>query len=103
MARRDEAQLEVRDVGGGVLEMYDGNGRRYSFSSDGANADQTSGALDNGNLYLLKDIFGPGGTPAAQPHVHLDYAFATPSLAQDLERGPSRRAFNRSRQREIQL
>ncbi len=88
VARRDEAQLEVRDVGGGVLEMYDGYGRRYSFSSDGANADQTSvGALDNGNLYLLKDIFGPGGTPAAQPHVHLDYAFATPGLAQDLERG----------------
>ena len=33
VARRDEAQLEVRDVGGGVLEMYDGYGRRYSFSS----------------------------------------------------------------------
>jgi hypothetical protein len=71
LARRDDAQIEVRDVGGGVLEMYDGNNLRYSFSSDGGGV----GALDNGNLYLLRDIFGPGGS-----RVHLDYTFGAPGL-----------------------
>ena len=73
VARRNDAQLEVRDVGGGVFESYDGNGTRYSFSSRPAGASQP---LDNGNLYLLQDIFGKGGT-----HVHLDYTIGTPTLA----------------------
>ena len=73
VARRNDAQLEVRDVGGGVLEMYDGNGLRYSFSSD---PPAPSHPLDNGNFYLLQDIFGPGGT-----HVHLAYTIGDAKLA----------------------
>ena len=73
VARRNNAQLEVRDVGGGVFEMVDGNGLRYSFSSDPAG---TGHPLDNGNLYLLQAIFGPGAT-----HVHLTYTIGTPGLA----------------------
>ena len=71
VARRNAAQLEVRDVGGGVLEMYDGKGLRYSFSSAPSGAGQP---LDHGNYYLLQDVFGPGGT-----QVHLTYTFGAPS------------------------
>ena len=74
VARRNDAQLEVRDVGDGVhFEVYDGNGLQYSFSSKPAGASQP---LDGGNLYLLEDIFGQGGT-----HVHLAYTIGTPTLA----------------------
>jgi hypothetical protein len=73
VALRNDAQLEVRDVGGGVLEMYDGKGLRYSFSSAPSGASQP---LDQGNYYLLQDIFGPGGT-----RVHLTYAFGAPTIA----------------------
>ena len=71
VARRNGAQLEVRDVGGGVLEMVDGHNLKYVFSSQGGSV----GVLDNGNLYLLTDIFGPRGA-----RVHLDYSFGAPSL-----------------------
>jgi RHS repeat-associated protein len=78
VARRGSAQLKVSFVtSSGTFEMYDGNGRKYVFTSDGTNLDGSSvGPLDNGNLYLLRDIFGAGGLT----HVHLDYAFATPSV-----------------------
>jgi hypothetical protein len=77
LARRDNPQLEVRDVGGGVLEMVDGTGLRYSFSSDGHSSDGSDvGPLDNGNLYLLRDIFGPGGA-----NVHLEYQFGREAVA----------------------
>jgi len=46
LARRDGAQLEVRGTGGGVLETYDGNGLKYSFSSGGGSV----GLPDGGNL-----------------------------------------------------
>ena len=69
-AQRGGEQLEVRDAGGGVLNLYDGGGLTYVFSSDGGGA----GALDNGNFYLLRDIIAPGNK------VHLDYSFGTPSL-----------------------
>ena len=80
VARRNDAQLEVRDGVGGVLEMVDGNGLRYSFSSDPAG---TGHPLDNGNLYLLQDIFGPGAT-----HVHLAYTIGSPRLAGSVGSGP---------------
>ena len=80
VARRNNAQLEVRDGVGGTLEMVDGNGLRYSFSSDPAG---TGHPLDNGNLYLLQDIFGPGAT-----HVHLTYTIGSPRLAGSVESGP---------------
>src|SRR5262249_9722999 len=51
---------------------YDGNGLRYSFSAQGGAA---GSRLDNGNFYLLRDIFGPGGS-----HVHLEYRFGAPAL-----------------------
>jgi len=72
LARRDAAQLEVREVGSGIFEMYDGNNLTYQFRSD---AEGGVGTLDNGNLYLLRNIFGPRGTK-----VRLDYAFGAPSL-----------------------
>ncbi len=72
LARRNGAQLEVRDVGGGLLEIYDGNGFKYSFSAQGGSA---GSRLDNGNLYLLRNIFGPGGS-----NVHLEYDFGAPAL-----------------------
>jgi hypothetical protein len=63
---RNDAQLEVRDAEDGVhFDVYDGNGLHYSFSSK---PDGASQPLDSGNLYLLEDIFGQGGT-----HVHLAY------------------------------
>ena len=80
VARRNNAQLEVRDGVAGTLEMVDGKGLRYSFSSDPAG---TGHPLDNGNLYLLQDIFGPGAT-----HVHLTYTIGSPSLAGSVESGP---------------
>ena len=80
VARRNDAQLEVRDGVAGMLEMVDGNGLRYSFSSDPAGAGHP---LDNGNLYLLQDIFGPGAT-----HVHLAYTFGAPRLAGSVGSGP---------------
>ena len=71
LALRGGQQLEAHDVGGGVFELYDGYGLKYVFSSDGG----STGALDNGNLYVLRDIFGPGAAK-----VHLDYGFSAPSL-----------------------
>ena len=38
VARRDGAQLEVRDRGDGIMFMYDGEGRTYIFSSQGGAA-----------------------------------------------------------------
>ena len=93
VARRNDAQLEVRDVGGGVLEMVDGNGLRYSFSSDPSG---TGHPLDNGNLYLLQAIFGPGAT-----HVHLTYTIGSPSLAGSVELGADHRPFDRFGQRKL--
>ena len=80
VARRNNAQLEVRDGVAGTLEMVDGNGLRYSFSSDPAG---TGHPLDNGNLYLLQAIFGPGAT-----HVHLTYTIGSPRLAGSVGSGP---------------
>ena len=73
---RGSQQLEVRDGVSGTLELYDGNGLKYVFSSDGRSSDGTSiGPLDAGNYYLLSDVFGPSGT-----NVHLAYNFGAPGL-----------------------
>src|SRR5262249_31174789 len=63
---------EVREAGDGVLEMYDGNGLKYAFSAQGGSA---GSRMDNGDLFLLRDIFGPGGS-----NVHLEYRIGTPAL-----------------------
>ena len=91
VARRNDAQLEVRDGVAGTLEMVDGHGLKYVFSST---PDGAGHPLDNGNLYLLQDIFGPPGAT----HVHLAYNFGAPSL-----RGvrADHRPFDRFGQREL--
>jgi hypothetical protein len=75
VARTDGPQIEVRDLGGGSMVMYDGEGRAYSFSSQGATTNST---LIDGNLYLLRDITGPGGNK-----VHLEYSIGSPTLPTD--------------------
>ena len=76
LALRNDAQMEVRDVGGGVLELYDGNGLKYSFNSSGLNSDGSDvGPLDKGDFYLLRDISGPAGAK-----MHLEYHFGAPLL-----------------------
>ena len=72
VARTDDPQLEVRDLGGNSMAMYDGDGRIYSFSSEGAAA---SSPLAEGNLYLLKDITAPG-----RNNLHLEYSIGAPVL-----------------------
>jgi hypothetical protein len=72
LARRNDAQLEVRTHGDGVMVMYDGEGRTYSFSSEGGAA---SSRLDGGNLYVLRNITDPSGNT-----VHLEYQFGAPTL-----------------------
>jgi hypothetical protein len=67
----DGPQLELRDLNG-LMVLYDGEGRKYSFSPEGGAA---GSRLDGGNLYLLKDIFGPG-----KDSVHLEYSISTPTL-----------------------
>jgi hypothetical protein len=62
----------VRDLGGGSMVMYDGEGRTYNFSAEGPAA---GSRLVEGNLYLLKDISGPGGN-----NVHLEYSIGAPVL-----------------------
>jgi len=71
VARRDGAQLEVRSQSN-TLVMYDGNGLTYNFSAQGASVGST---LDNGNLYLLRSIVGPGGNK-----VTLSYDIGAPAL-----------------------
>lgn len=58
VARHGDAQLEVRDLGNGSMALYDGNGLTYSFDASGGTS---GGQLDNGNLYLLRDITGTAG------------------------------------------
>ena len=70
---RGTEQIEVHDLHTGVLELYDGNGLRYSFSSSGGSLGHP---LDRGYLYLLTDIFGP----VSGSRVHLDYNLGAPSL-----------------------
>ena len=74
VARLNGPQLEVRDLGGGVMVMYDGEGRTYHFSAEGAAA---GSRLVEGNFYLLllKNISGPGGN-----NVHLEYRIGAPVL-----------------------
>jgi len=72
VARRGTEQLEVRANGDGAMVAYDGNGLTYVFSAVGATA---GSRLDSGNLYLLKDIVGPGVNS-----VHLEYAIGAPAL-----------------------
>jgi hypothetical protein len=72
LARRRNAQIEVREVGNGSMLMIDGDGHIYNFSTEGGSA---GSRLDGGNLYLLKDITGPGGN-----RVHLEYKILAPAL-----------------------
>jgi RHS repeat-associated protein len=72
LASSNATQLEVRDLGGGMMVMYDGEGRTYSFSTKGA----TSGSqLINGNLFLLVGIKGSDGNQAT-----LQYGITAPAL-----------------------
>ncbi|WP_338869532.1 RHS repeat-associated core domain-containing protein [Myxococcus stipitatus] len=68
---REDAQLEVRASGESTLLVYDGNGLTYEFSAQGGGA---GSRLDNGNLYLLRNITGMAGM------VHLEYTFGAPAL-----------------------
>ena len=72
VARLNGAQLEVRDLGGDSMVMYDGEGRTYHFSAQGHAA---GSRLVEGNLYLLRHISGPGGN-----NVHLEYSIGAPVL-----------------------
>ena len=72
VGRRGNTQVEVRSDGSGKLVMYDGNGLTYSFTAQGATNGST---LDEGNLYLLRNVTGPGAT-----RVHLEYDIGAPSL-----------------------
>ena len=74
-ARRNGAQLEVRDRGDGIMFMYDGEGRTYTFSSQGGAAGTR---LLGGKLFLLNGISAPGGNSA----VFL-YQFGAPALLQE--------------------
>ncbi|MEP7043276.1 MAG: RHS repeat-associated core domain-containing protein [Dokdonella sp.] len=70
--QRNGAQLELRDQGGGTFVLYDGSGLTYTFTAEGGSA---GSRLDNGNLSLLRDVTGPGGS-----HLHLEYGISTPAL-----------------------
>ena len=72
LARRNGAQLEVRDRGDGVMSMYDGEGRTYMFSSQGGAAGTR---LVGGRLFLLNGISAPGGNTAV-----FHYQFNAPAL-----------------------
>jgi hypothetical protein len=72
VARRDGAQLEVRDRGDGIMFMYDGDGRTYTFSSQGGAAGIR---LVGGRLFLLNGISAPGGNSAV-----FVYQFGAPPL-----------------------
>ena len=72
LARRNGAQLEVRDRGDGIMFMYDGEGRTYTFSSQGGAAGTR---LLGGKLFLLNGISAPGGNSAV-----FVYQFGAPAL-----------------------
>ena len=72
LARRNGAQLEVRDRGDGIMFMYDGEGRTYTFSSQGGAAGTR---LVGGRLFLLNGISAPGGNSAV-----FTYQFNAPPL-----------------------
>ena len=71
VARRADQQLEVRAVSGNMI-LYDGEGRTYIFSPQGAGAGTL---LVGGNLFMLVGIRGPGGNV-----VTLTYKFEAPAL-----------------------
>jgi hypothetical protein len=72
LARRNGAQLEVRDRGDGIMTMYDGEGRTYTFSGEGPRA---GSRLVGGKLFLLNGIAAPGGNT-----VVFLYQFDAPAL-----------------------
>lgn len=72
VARRNDAQLEVRDRGDGIMFMYDGEGRTYTFSAQGPGAGTR---LVGENLFLLVGISAPGGNS-----VNFIYQFNAPAL-----------------------
>lgn len=72
VGRYGSEQLEVRDLSDGSMVAYDGNGLTYFFSAQGGCA---GCRLDNGNLFLLVSIVGPGGNS-----VKLVYGFGAPAL-----------------------
>jgi len=72
LAQRNGAQLEVRDLGDGKMVMYDGEGRTYGFSAQGASA---GSRLINSNLLLLVNIKGSDGNT-----VVLSYGMTAPTL-----------------------
>jgi hypothetical protein len=72
VARRNGAQLEVRDRGNGSMVMYDGEGRTYTFSAQGPKA---GARLVGGKLFLLNGISAPDGNS-----VVFIYQFNVPAL-----------------------
>lgn len=72
VARRDAPQLDIRDLGGGTMVMYDGQGRTYVFSAEGSAA---GARLAGGNLFLLREIRSAKGNI-----VHLEYSIASPTV-----------------------
>lgn len=73
VARRGGSQVEVRAGADGIMLMYDGEGRTYSFSSQ---SPLVGGRLVDGNLYLLKSITSTGGN-----RVELGYSITAPALS----------------------
>lgn len=72
VGRYHSEQLQVLDRGNGIMAAYDGNGLAYIFNAQGG---CPGCLLDNGNLFMLESIVGPGGNS-----VQLIYKFSTPVL-----------------------
>jgi RHS repeat-associated protein len=72
LARRNGVQLELRDRGDGVMFLYDGEGRTYTFSSQGGAAGTR---LVDGRLFLLNGVAASGGNRAVYT-----YQFGRPQL-----------------------
>lgn len=72
VGRYRSEQLQVLDRGNGIMAAYDGNGLTYIFSAQGG---CPGCLLDNGNLFMLVSIVGPGGNS-----VQLGYKFDAPPL-----------------------
>lgn len=72
VARRGNAQIEVRSTGDGLMAAYDGAGRTYNFSSRGASA---GSRLAEGKLFLLTSIVDANANT-----VQLGYSIGAPLL-----------------------
>ena len=81
VARRADAQLEVRDVGGGVFKTYDGKWLAIFLQLESSRRQPAAGQRQS---LLLQDVFGKGGT-----HVHLAYTIGYANACRQRHEGLS--------------